>query len=104
MGHRVAHLLGGRMIDWLQPDVQFALVETVVPRTLAGQTLQDAGVRAASGLTVARVKTAGGTYTHATPDTALQRAAVLVVAGPTEAAVPFALLASRPRSPPTRDA
>src|SRR3546814_8829154 len=52
MGHRVAHLLGGRMIDWLQLDEQFALVETVVPRTLAGQTLQDVGVRAAYGVTV----------------------------------------------------
>src|SRR3546814_7815951 len=86
MGHRVAHLLGGRMIDWLQLDEQFALVETVVPRTLAGQTLQDAGVRAAYGLTVVCVKPAGGTFTYATPDTFLERGDVLVVAGPPEAA------------------
>src|SRR3546814_17555776 len=30
MGHRVAHLLGGRMIDWPQLDEQLALVETAV--------------------------------------------------------------------------
>src|SRR3546814_14815466 len=80
MGHRVAHLLGGRMIDWLQLDEQFALVETVVPRTLAGQTLQDAGVRAAYGVTVVCVKPAGGTFTYATPATVMDRGDVLVVA------------------------
>ena len=35
MGHRVAHLVGGRIIDWFQLDADFAMVETVVPADLA---------------------------------------------------------------------
>ena len=93
MGHRVAHLLGGRMIDWLQLDEKFALVETVVPAALSGQSLQDVGVRAKYGVTVVCVKPAGESFTYATPDTVMQRGDVLVVAGPTEAAEAFARLA-----------
>lgn len=93
MGHRVAHLLGGRMIDWLQLDEQFALVETVVPGALAGRSLQDVGVRAKYGVTVVCVKPAGEAFTYATPDTVMERGDVLVVAGPTEAAEAFARLA-----------
>lgn len=93
MGHRVAHLLGGRMIDWLQLDEQFALVETVVPGVLAGRSLQDVGVRAKYGVTVVCVKPAGETFTYATPETVMERGDVLVVAGPTEAAEAFARLA-----------
>jgi trk system potassium uptake protein TrkA len=93
MGHRVAHLLGGRMIDWLQLDEQFALVETIVPGALAGRSLQDVGVRAKYGVTVVCVKPAGESFTYATPDTVMELGDVLVVAGPTEAAEAFARLA-----------
>lgn len=92
MGHRVAHLLGGRTIDWLQLDEQFALVETIVPAAIAGRSLEDAGVRAKYGVTVVCVKPAGGSFTYATPDTVMQRGDVLVVAGPTADAEAFARL------------
>lgn len=92
MGHRVAHLLGGRTIDWLQLDEQFALVETIVPAAIAGRSLEDAGVRAKHGVTVVCVKPAGGSFTYATPDTVMQRGDVLVVAGPTADAEAFARL------------
>jgi len=93
MGHRVAHQLGGRMIDWLQLDEHFALVETVVPKAVAGRSLQEVGVRARFGVTVVCFKPAGGAFTYATPETVMEPGDVLVVAGPTEAAEAFARLA-----------
>lgn len=93
MGHRVAHLLGDRMLDWLQLDDTFALAETVVPSAIAGLTLMEAGVRAKYGVTVVCVKPEGQAFTYATPETVMAAGDVLVVAGPTEAAEAFARLA-----------
>jgi len=93
MGHRVAHLVGDRMLDWLQLDDEFALAETVVPSAIAGLTLKDAAVRAKYGVTVVCVKPQGQTFTYATPETVMATGDVLVVAGPTEAAEAFARLA-----------
>jgi trk system potassium uptake protein TrkA len=93
MGHRVAHLIGGRMLDWFQLDEKFAMVETLAPRALIGRTLADVGVRAEYGVTVVCVKPAGQPFTYATPETVVAKGDVLVVAGPTPATEAFARLA-----------
>jgi trk system potassium uptake protein len=93
MGHRVAHLLGGRILEWLQLDEDFALVEAVAPTTLVGRTLGDAHVRDRYAVTVVCVKPRGGTFTYATPDTVPNEGDVLVVAGTTAAVEAFARLA-----------
>ena len=93
MGHRVAHMLGGRVIDWLQLDEHFILVETTVPAPLAGRSLQDVGVRANHGVTVVCVKPSGQSFTYATPETVMELGDILVVAGATKEAEAFARLA-----------
>ncbi|HVL05641.1 MAG TPA: TrkA family potassium uptake protein [Acidimicrobiales bacterium] len=92
MGHRVAHLVGGRIIDWFQLDEHFAMVETVVPSPLVGRTLGETGVRSKYGVTVVCIKPLGEGFTYATPDTVLEKGAVVVVAGPSERAEGFARL------------
>ena len=92
MGHQVAHMLGGRLLDWFQLDEEFALVETIVPSALVGKSLMDAGVRERHQVTIVCVKPAGGTFTYATPDLVLQRGDLLVAAGETAAAEAFARL------------
>jgi len=90
MGHRVAHLVGGRKIDWFLLDEDFAMVEAMVPNSLAGQTLGDLAIRARFGVTVVCVKPEGEGFTYATPDTVLEKGAVLLVAGPPRQAEAFA--------------
>ncbi len=92
MGHRVAHLVGGRIIDWFQLDENFAMVETSVPNELAGHSLGELGIRGRYGVTVVCVKPMGQSFTYATPETVLEKGAVLVVAGPTTKAEAFARL------------
>lgn len=92
MGHRVAHLVGGRIIDWFQLDDDFAMVETAVPNELSGRSLGDAGIRGRYGVTVVCVKQPGRSFTYATPDTVLEKGAVVVVAGPGKKAEAFAHL------------
>ena len=90
MGHQVAHMIGGRILDWFQLDERFALVETMVPRELVGQTMAKAGIRENYGVTVVCVRPAGGSFTYATIDTVFAKDDVLVVAGETSAAEAFA--------------
>ena len=92
MGQRVAHLVGGRILDWFQLDAEFAMVETQVPSEAVGRTLGEAGLRAKYGVTVVCIKPAGEGFTYATADTVLGEGDVLVVAGPTREAEAFAQL------------
>jgi len=92
MGVRVAHMLVGRTIDYVQLDEGFALLETVAPRDLHGLTLEGAQVRRRHGVTVVCVKPDGGQWTFATADTVVGERDVLVVAGDTTRVEAFARL------------
>ncbi len=88
-GVRVGHSLSGRVIDFIQLDPGFALVETTAPDELIGRSLGEAEVRRRYGITVVCVKPAGGTFTYATPETVVSAGDVLVVAGETQRAEAF---------------
>ena len=90
MGRRVAHLVGGSIIDWFQLDPNFAMVETLAPEETLGETLADLGLRARYGVTVVCVKPGDEGFTYATADTVLEKGDVLVVAGPSSACEAFA--------------
>ncbi len=92
MGHQVAHMIGGRILDWFQLDERFALVETRVPAELTGRSLAESMVREKHKVTIVCVKPTGGAFTFAHPDTVLSEGDLLVVAGETEAAEAFARL------------
>ncbi len=78
-GRRLAHLVTGRVADYMEIDDDFVLIETGVPSNVHNQTLADAQLRAAYGVTVVSVKPPGGRYTYATPSTVLD--GLLLVAG-----------------------
>ena len=86
MGRRVAHLVTGRMIEFVQLDEGFALVELKPPKQIVGRSLGDAQVRSRYGITVVCIKPAGGSFTYATPDTVPGPDDILVVAGETDRA------------------
>lgn len=90
MGQRVAHMVTGRMVDYLELDDAFALVETVAPQDLVGKTLGQAQVRHRHGVTVVCVKPVGGVFTYATADTLVAEGDLLVVAGESARAERFA--------------
>jgi trk system potassium uptake protein TrkA len=92
MGRRVAHLVTGRMIEFVQLDEGFALVELKPPRQVVGRSLGDAQVRKRYGITVVCIKPEGGSFTYATQDTVPGPNDVLVVAGETPHVEGFANL------------
>ena len=92
MGRRVAHLVTGRMIEFVQLDEGFTLVELEPPRQIVGRSLADAQLRSRFGITVVCIKPEGGSFTYATPDTVPGPNDILVVAGETDRTKRFAEL------------
>jgi trk system potassium uptake protein TrkA len=90
MGQRVAHLVTGRMMDYIELDEGFALVETMPPAHVVGKTLAEAGIRAKYGVTVVCIKPAGQAFTYATPETVMAAGDILLVAGEKRHAEDFA--------------
>ena len=89
MGRRVAHLVKGRMLDFIQFETDFAMVKTTPPPMLIGKPLSETGVRRMHGVTVVGVKKAGGSFTHATGETVLETGDTLIVSGKPDAVETF---------------
>lgn len=81
MGDRVAHALVGRALDFVMLDPRFAMAETMVPPSVSGKGLADAGIRSRHDVTVVCVKKPGGDYTPATPETVIDVGDELLVVG-----------------------
>ncbi|MFR9796537.1 potassium channel family protein [Streptomyces sp. MS06] len=92
MGERVAHLVTGRMLDFIEFDDDYALVKTVAPDLATGVPLGQSLVRTRYGVTVVGIKRPGEDFTYATAETVVQKGDVIVVTGKTRAVEAFAEL------------
>ena len=90
MGERVAHLVTGRMLDFIAFEDDYALVKTRTPQEAVGKPLGEARLRTKYGVTVVGVKRSGQDFTYATQDTVIEPDDVLIVAGRTKAVEDFA--------------
>ena len=81
MGRRVAHLVMGCMLDFIQFEPDYAMVKTAPPAMLLGRPLSETGVRRSHGVTIVGVKRPGRAFTHATGDTVLQSGDVVIASG-----------------------
>lgn len=93
MGERVAHLVTGRMIDFIEFDDGFAIAKTKAPRESHGKTLSESALRSKYGVTVVGIKRARFDFTYAKPDTLVEPQDLLIVSGPTSRVERFAALA-----------
>jgi trk system potassium uptake protein TrkA len=81
MGERVANIVRGRLIDYVEIDEDFVLAETAAPREACGRTLEEAGLRNRYDVTVVGVKHPAGSYSYATPESLVDVGDALLVAG-----------------------
>ena len=81
MGKRVAHLVRGRMLDYIEFDDGYAIVKTTPPRSLLGRTLAEAGVRQQYGVTIVGIKTVGQDFSYATPTSVINDGDLIIVSG-----------------------
>ena len=93
MGKRVAHLVRGRMIDYIEFDDGYAIVKTTPPESMHGLPLGESRVRSKYGVTIVGVKRAGQDFTHATPETVVEKGDLIIVSGPEDGVERFSDLA-----------
>ncbi len=80
-GARVAHLVSGRMLDYIEVEDGFTVVKMRPPKEAQGFTLAQSKLRARYGVTVIGVKSPGREFVYATPETRISANDLLVVAG-----------------------
>ena len=89
-GVRAAHLVNGRMLDFIEFDDDFAIVKMHPPTETVGFTLVESDVRKKYGVTIVGVKTPGEEFTYAQPDTKVGPRDTLIVSGHTDLIERFA--------------
>jgi trk system potassium uptake protein TrkA len=83
MGRRVAHMVSGESLDYIQLDEDFVMAKTEVPEGFNGKTLADMKFRSNHGVTVVATRKEGDSYTPSFPETVLSTGDVMIVAGRT---------------------
>lgn len=92
MGERVAHMVTGAMIDYIEFDDGFAIARTRTPEVACGKTLAESKLRGKYGITVVGIKNRGADFTYATPETSISTSDELIVSGPTAKVEAFCAL------------
>jgi trk system potassium uptake protein TrkA len=80
-GKRVAHLVTGKLLDYIEFDDGFAIVKMRPPKETQGFTLAESRVRELYGVTVVGVKASGSDFTYAQPSTRVTQHDLLIVSG-----------------------
>ena len=91
-GERVAHLLSGQLLDFLEVDRDFVIVKMTPPRQLQGTTLGETGLRRQHKVTVVGVKAPNASFTYATAETPIEADDIILVSGHPDDVEKFAAL------------
>lgn len=81
MGERVAHLVTGRMLDYIEFEDDYAIVKTRAPAAAVDHPLGQSRIRSKYGVTVVGIKRPGEGFTYATQDTVLNHGDILIASG-----------------------
>jgi trk system potassium uptake protein TrkA len=96
MGERIAHVLTGRLLDYVEIDEDFAMIKMKPPRDLVGITLSESGIQAKMNVTIVAVKREadgpGARFQAAHGDTVLMYGDTIVAVGPVPALERFTQL------------
>jgi trk system potassium uptake protein TrkA len=81
MGERVAHVVAGRVLDYIEIEDDYAMIKARPPEEAIGKPLGTSKLRAKYGVTVVGVKRPGQGFTYATAETVIESGDVLILAG-----------------------
>lgn len=84
MGQRVAHMVSGETLDYIQLDEDFVMAKTEAPASFEGKSLGEMKFRSQHGVTVVATRKKGESYLPSFPETVLNAGDVMIVAGRTE--------------------
>ncbi|SCL43847.1 trk system potassium uptake protein TrkA [Micromonospora citrea] len=92
MGERVAHLVTGKILNFIEFEDDYAIAKTRAPEEAFDQTLADSALRSKHDITVVSIKRPGEDFTYATAGTVIYAGDILIVAGRTRNVEAFANL------------
>jgi len=81
MGQRVAHLVRGGMLDYIEFDDGYAMAKTTAPSFLWNHPLGESGARRQFGVTIVAIKRMGVDFTYAAAETVVKHGDVIIVSG-----------------------
>ncbi|WP_245708607.1 potassium channel family protein [Ruania alba] len=82
-GARVAHLVSGRMLDFIELEDGFTIVKMRPPKETHGFTVGEVDIKAKYGVTVIGVKQPGQPFEYATAQTRIDAGDTLILSGDT---------------------
>ncbi len=80
-GARVAHLVSGKLLDYIEVEDGFTVVKMRPPKETQGFTIAQSKVRERYGVTIIGVKSPGEDFVYATPETRIAASDLIVVSG-----------------------
>ncbi|MEH0824367.1 MULTISPECIES: potassium channel family protein [unclassified Micromonospora] len=92
MGERVAHLVTGKILNFIEFEDDYAIAKTRAPEEAFDKTLADSALRSKHDITVVSIKRPGEDFTYATAGTVIYAGDILIVAGRTRNVEAFANL------------
>lgn len=92
MGRRVAHLVRGAAMDYLEIERGYSLAKMAAPATILGTALGQTTLRRTHGVTVTAFKTRDGGWQNADNETVLAPGDKILIVGPTDRVEAFAQL------------
>ena len=82
MGRRVAHMVGGDQLDYVEIDDGFVMAKTQAAAVFTGRSLQQLGLRRLHGIIVVATSHGDSDFKAANPETVIDKGDFLIVAGP----------------------
>ncbi|AZC15331.1 TrkA family potassium uptake protein [Microbacterium sp. ABRD28] len=92
MGRRVAHLVRGAAMDYLEIEPGYALAKIAPPAFIRGVPLGETSIRKTHGITVTAFKSAGHEWQNADGQTVVGDGDAILIVGPTQRVESFAQL------------
>lgn len=83
-GNRVAHLVSGKLLDYIEVEDGFTIVKMRPPKEAQGFTIDQSRILEKYGVTVIGVKSPGQEFVYATGDTRIAANDLIVVSGHSE--------------------
>ena len=80
-GRRAAHLVSGRLLDYIEFDDDFAIAKMRPPKETHGFTLAESDIRSKYGVSVVGIKSPGEDFTYADATTRIHSRDILIVSG-----------------------
>ena len=89
-GARVAHMVSGKMLDYIEMEDGFSIIKMHPPRDIQGFTIAESRIQERFGVTIIGVKSPGQPFEYTRPETRVSPEDIIIVSGDSELLEAFA--------------